>query len=84
MKHHRQSAQILQYICGCKGVINTYTLTQIYTHTHTIVWDRADYLLEAVKLGDNKLNKLMEESNRMFERLLSKKTYFNRSTFHII
>ena len=50
-----------------------------------VVWGRADYLLEAekhlndsstykeVKFGDNKLLKLVEESNKMFRRLLSKK-----------
>ena len=50
-----------------------------------VVWDRTDYLLEAekhlsdsstykeVKFGDKELLKLVEESNKMFKRLLSKK-----------
>ena len=50
-----------------------------------VVWDRTDYLLEAekhlsdsstykeVKFGDKKLLKLVEESNKIFRRLLSKK-----------
>ena len=49
-----------------------------------VVWDKADYLLEAekhlsdlstykeVKFGDRELFKLVEESNEMFRRLLSK------------
>ena len=50
-----------------------------------VVWDRADYLLKAekylsdlstykeVKFADRELFKLVEESNEMFRRLLSKK-----------
>ena len=50
-----------------------------------VVWDRTDYLLEVeknlsdssaykdVKFGDKELFKLLEESNKMFRRLLSKK-----------
>ena len=49
-----------------------------------VVWDRTDYLQEVekhlsdsntykeVKFGDNKLVKLVDESNRMFKRLFSK------------
>ena len=50
-----------------------------------VVWDRKDFLLEVekhlsdsktykeVKFGDNELVKLVEESNRMFKKLLVKK-----------
>ena len=50
-----------------------------------VVWDRTDFLLEAekhwsdsstykeVKFGDKELFKLVEESNKMFRRLLSMK-----------
>ena len=53
-----------------------------------VVWDRTDYLLETekhlsdsgtykeAKLGDKELSKLVEESNKMFRRLLSKKCIF--------
>ena len=53
-----------------------------------VVWERTDYLLEVgkhlsdsntykgVKCGDNELVKLVEESNRMFKKLLLKKCIF--------
>ena len=52
-----------------------------------VVWDRIDYLLKAekhlsnsstcreVKFGNKELLKLVEESNKMFRRLLSKKCF---------
>ena len=53
--------------------------------SYVVVWDRTDYLLEAEKhlsdantyeevtFGDTELVKLLEERNRTFRRLLSKK-----------
>ena len=44
-----------------------------------VVWDRRDYLLETKKhLSDNEIVKLVEKSNRMFERLFLKEMRFSR------
>ena len=69
--------------------IYIYIYLSIYIYNNkgscVVVWDRTDYLLEAekhlsdsstykeVKFGDKELLKLVEESNKMFKRLLSKK-----------